>query len=66
MPGETVQSDSEDIARGLKMAAVAVMSAIITASVVIGVGEVWLSRTAAEGASNGASASDGPLIRTSG
>ena len=63
MPGETVQSDREDIARGLKMAAVAVVSAVITASVVIGVGEAWLSRTTA---SETASPSGGQLIRTAG
>lgn len=63
MPGETVQSDREDIARGLKMAAVAVVSAVITASIVIGVGEAWLSRTSAAEA---ASPSGGQLIRTAG
>ena len=63
MPGETVQSDREDIARGLKMAAVAVVSAVITASVVIGVGEAWLSHTSA---AETASPSGGQLIRTAG
>ena len=63
MPGETVQSDREDIARGLKMAAVAVVSAVITASVVIGVGEAWLSRTSAAVT---ASPSGGQLIQTTG
>ena len=66
MPGETVQSDTntdrEDIARGLKLAAVAVVSALVTASVVIGVGEAWLSRAAAEATSP----SGGQLIHTAG
>ena len=71
MPGETVQSDTnadrqdadrQDIERGLKLAAVAIVSALVTASVVIGVGEAWLSRSAAEAASP----SGAVLIRTAG
>ncbi|WP_421730872.1 hypothetical protein [Brevundimonas sp.] len=45
------------------MAAVALVSAVITASVVIGVGEAWLSRTSA---AETASPSGGQLIQTAG
>jgi len=38
-------SDQDEIARGLRLAAVAVVSAIVTATVVIGAGNAWLSRS---------------------
>ena len=44
-----MHSDQDEIARGLRMAVVAVVSAIVTATVVIGAGEAWLSRAAASG-----------------
>ena len=44
-----MHSDQDEIARGLRMAAVAVVSAIVTATVVIGAGEAWLSRATANG-----------------
>ena len=45
------------------MAAVAVVSAVVTATVVIGVGEAWLSRVTAAEAST---PSGGRLIQTGG
>ena len=39
-----MHSDQDEIARGLRMAAVAVISAVLTATVVIGAGNAWLSR----------------------
>ena len=56
-----MHSDQDEIARGLRMAAVAVISAIVTATVVIGAGEAWLSRAPASGPS-----SSPQLILTSG
>ncbi len=54
-------SDQDEIARGLRMAAIAVVSAIVTATVVIGAGEAWLSKPPASEPSR-----PSPLIVTSG
>ncbi len=51
--------ERDDIAYGLKMAGIAVMSAVITATAVIGAGEVWAGQTATEAAA----APDVPLHR---
>lgn len=55
-----MHSDREDIARGLRMAAVAVVSAVVTATVVIGAGQAWLSHNT----DNASQMSGGRLIRT--
>jgi hypothetical protein len=61
-------SDLEEMAQGLRLAAVAVVSAVITAVAVIGVGQVWLARTAVapSAASAPASAEQAVLVRTAG
>ena len=58
-----MQSDQQDIAQGLRMAAVAVVSAVITATAVIGAGQAWLSHSAAAQAD---APSGGQLIQTAG
>lgn len=40
-------SDLEEMANGLRLAAVAVVSAVITATAVIGAGHLWIARYAA-------------------
>ena len=39
-------SDQQEMAQGFQLAAVAVVSAVITATVVIGAGQIWLARSA--------------------
>ena len=63
-------SDLEEMANGLRLAAVAVVSAVITAVAVIGVGQVWLARSA-PAASGAAAPLNAPveqavLVRTAG
>jgi hypothetical protein len=38
-------SDQEEMAQGLRLAAVALVSAILTATAVIGAGQFWLARS---------------------
>lgn len=52
-------NDQTEIAQGLKMTAVAVVSAIITATLVIGAGNAWVSRHAQD-----TDQPSVPLIRT--
>lgn len=54
-------SDEHEMAQGLRLAAVAVISAVITATAVIGAGHVWISRSIQPAADERL-----PLIRTSG
>jgi len=54
-------SDQDDIACGVRMAVVAVISAIVTATIVISAGEAWLSRVSSNDRSPAPT-----LIRTSG
>ena len=39
-------SEDHEMAKGMRLAAVAVASAVITATVVIGAGQFWISRSA--------------------
>jgi hypothetical protein len=39
-------SDQEEMAQGLRLVAVAVVSAAITATAVIGAGQLWIARSA--------------------
>ncbi len=58
-------SDLEEMAHGLRLVAVAVVSAVITATAVIGAGHVWIARYAS--ATPAATASEAPvLVRTVG
>ena len=59
--GGTMYSDQDDIACGVRMAVVAVISAIVTATIVISAGEAWLSRVSSNDRSPAPT-----LIRTSG
>ena len=59
-----MHSDQDEIARGLRLAAVAVISAVVTATVVIGAGNAWLSLR--HPASMGAALPAPRLIQTSG
>lgn len=54
-------SDEQEIARGMRLAAVAAVSAIITATAVIGAGQFWISRSIATTPSD-----PSLLIRTAG
>ncbi|QTC90639.1 hypothetical protein IFJ75_15545 [Brevundimonas goettingensis] len=58
-------SDLEEMAHGLRLAAVAVVSAVITAVAVIGVGQVWVARTA-QSSSATAPVEQAVLVRTAG
>jgi len=58
-------SDLEEMANGLRLAAVAVVSAVITAVAVIGAGQVWLGRSA-PAASLNAPVEQAVLVRTAG
>lgn len=58
-------SDLEEMAHGLRLAAVAVVSAVITAVAVIGAGQLWLARSA-HAAPSGAPAEQAVLVRTAG
>ena len=55
-------SDLEEMAHGLRLAAVAVVSAVITAVAVIGAGQFWLARSAH--AASGAPTEQAVLVRT--
>jgi hypothetical protein len=57
-------SDLEEMAHGLWLAAVAVVSAVITAVAVIGVGQFWLARSAQ--AAPSAASEPAALVRTAG
>ena len=43
-----MQSDQDEMVQGLKMAAVAVVTALVTATVVIGGGGVWMKHAQAQ------------------
>ena len=38
-------SEDHEMAKGMRLAAVAIVSAVITATVVIGAGQLWISRS---------------------
>jgi len=62
-------SDQQEMAQGLRLAAVALISAVITATAVIGAGQFWLARSAhAAPVATVASTPDGRavLVRTAG
>ncbi len=62
-------SDLEEMAHGLRLVAVAVVSAVITATAVIGAGQLWIARYASSPAGPAASSAspDQPrLVRTAG
>jgi hypothetical protein len=64
-------SDLEEMANGLRLAAVAVVSAVITAVAVIGAGQVWLARSAPAASGAAAAPLNAPveqavLVRTAG
>lgn len=54
-------SGEQEMAQGMRLAAVAVVSAVLTATVVIGVGQFWIVRSV-----HAAPAAQPPLIRTVG
>lgn len=54
-------SDEQEMAKGMRLAAVAVVSAIVTATAVIGAGQFWISKSADMGPSD-----PSLLIRTAG
>lgn len=63
-------SDLEEMAHGLRLVAVAVVSAVITATAVIGAGHLWIARYASPAAAVGTSVSASPeqasLVRAAG
>ena len=63
--GATVDSEHSELLQGLKLAAVAVVSAVLTASVVIGAGQALRPRAVAT-AAPGEAAQDAVLIHTGG
>lgn len=46
-------SDEQEIARSMRLVAVAVASAVITATVVIGAGQFWIARSSVTAPSEG-------------
>lgn len=60
-------SDLEEMAHGLRLAAVAVVSAVITAVAVIGAGQFWLAHSAhAAAGAPYAPVEQAALVRTAG
>ena len=41
-----MQADEQEMATGMRLAAVAVVSAVVTATAVIGAGQVWIAKSA--------------------
>jgi hypothetical protein len=59
-------SDQEELAQTLRLAAVAVVSAVVTATAVIGAGQFWIARSA-HAVSASVTPSEAPLlVRTAG
>jgi hypothetical protein len=59
-------SDQQEMVQGLRLAAVALVSAVLTASAVIGAGQFWLSRSAHAVSAASAPTEQAVLVRTAG